>query len=296
MKSQRILFFLMLVSMCIWGLSWSAAKVLSGYGSASSITYIRFILVPLTLFPLLKLTKTPVLIDKKGIGHLGAAGALMVLYTLCFFNGLQRGFAGAGGVIVTILIPILTFLVTLVIKRKLPEKIELLGLLLGATAGSILLNLWVSYQDVFSSGNLYFLTAAFIYALLSKVISQSGKFGSPVSFNLWLHTFAVFLLSFTVDFEEVLHLITNGGSKFWLNMLYFGVINSSLATTTYFYATTKLGADKASSFIFIVPSTAVFFSWLIMDESIELRTIIGGILGLIAVSVINRKRNNETTR
>jgi len=156
-------------------------------------------------------------------------------------------------------------------------------------AGYILLDVWSNYQNIFASGNTLFLIAALVYAVLSKVISKSAKHGSPISFNFWLHIIALIGLTFVVDFGELKRLLLLRDYYFWLNMLYFGIINSSIATTTYFYATTKLGAEKASSFIFIVPSAAVFFSWLIMGEPVEMKTIIGGIIGLLAVFIINEK-------
>jgi drug/metabolite transporter (DMT)-like permease len=289
MKSKKILFFLMLLSMAIWGLSWTAAKVLSDYGEASSITYIRFLLVPLTLFPILKLAKIPVAISKKGIPSALLAGILMAGYTILFFNGLRMGLAGAGGVLVAVCIPIFAYLVDLVINKKRPNKSAAIGLLIGGVAGHILLDICSNYQNIFASGNTLFLIAALVYALLSKVISKSANYGSPISFNFWLHIIALVGLTFVVDFTELKRIVISGDFEFWLNMLYFGIINSSIATTTYFYATTKLGAEKASSFIFIVPSAAVFFSWLIMDEPVEMKTIVGGIIGLFAVFIINEK-------
>jgi drug/metabolite transporter (DMT)-like permease len=290
MKSQKLLFFLMLVSMGIWGLSWTAAKVLSGYGEASSITYIRFLLVPLTLFPILKLAKIPISISKKGLFPLLMAGALMGSYTVLFFNGLRLGLAGAGGVLVAVSIPVFAYLLDLIVNKTVPSKHAIIGLVLGGIGGVVLLEVWSNYQNIFAAGNTYFLIAAVVYALLSKVISKSNKYGSPISFNFWLHLVALVGLSFVVNFDELVRLMTTGDRKFWLNMLYFGVINSSIATTTYFYATTKLGAEKASSFIFIVPSAAVFFSWLLMDELVELKTLIGGVIGIAAVFIINAKK------
>ena len=158
---------------------------------------------------------------------------------------------------------------------------------MGGLGGFILLDIWDNYRNIFAAGNSLFLVAALVYALLSKVISKSAKYGSPISFNFWLHMVALGGLLFIIDFDELKRLMIEGDLKFWLNMLYFGVINSGIATTTYFFATTKLGAEKASSFIFIVPSAAVFFSWLIMDEAIEHKTLIGGSIALLAVFIIN---------
>lgn len=284
-----MLLFLMLISMCIWGLSWTAAKILSGYGEASSITYIRFLLVPLTLFPILKLAKIPVKISKKGIGPLVLAGILMAFYTVLFFTGLRVGLAGAGGVLVAVTIPIFAYILEVIVKRALPKKWAAIGLILGGIGGVILLDIWSNYQNIFAAGNSIFLLAALVYALLSKVISKSSNYGSPISFNFWLHIIALVGLSFVVNYDELLRLLSLKDIKFWLNMLYFGVINSGLATTTYFFATTKLGPEKASSYIFIVPSAAVFFSWIFMDEAVEPKTIIGGTIAILAVFIINGK-------
>jgi len=275
--------------MCIWGLSWSSAKILSSYGSAPSITYIRFILVPLTLFPILLFSKTKIGISWKGLPQVLIAGALMTIYTILFFSGLQRGLAGAGGVLVANSIPIFTYIISLAVTKKWPSKNAIWGLAIGAVGGIILINVWDNYTNVFAAGNSYFIAGAFVWAILAKITSGSSRFGSPVSFNFWLHLVAVIVLTFLADFQEISQILINGDVKFWTNIFYFGVINSSVATTLYFYSTTKLGAEKASSFIFIVPSAAVLFSWIFMNEPVTFRILIGGILGIAAVFIINRK-------
>ena len=57
----------------------------------------------------------------------------------------------------------------------------------------------------------------------------------------------------------------------------------------YFFASSKIGAVKASSFIFVVPLTAIVFSKIFLNEQIRLTTLIGGCLSIIAVYTINRK-------
>ena len=57
-----------------------------------------------------------------------------------------------------------------------------------------------------------------------------------------------------------------------------------------FFATTKLGPSKASSFIFIVPITAPIFSMLFIGEKLGISTIIGGIMTMTAVYLINKEK------
>ena len=93
-----------------------------------------------------------------------------------------------------------------------------------------------------------------------------------------------------VDLSEVQTIVSIGDTLFWLNLLFFGFISTTIATSFYFYATTKMGAERASSFIFLVPISAALSSWFFLGEIIQLYTIFGGILGMLAVFIINYKK------
>ena len=56
----------------------------------------------------------------------------------------------------------------------------------------------------------------------------------------------------------------------------------------YFNATAILGAKKASSFILMVPISAIIFAILILKEPVISTTIFGGFLGLYAIYLINK--------
>jgi drug/metabolite transporter (DMT)-like permease len=79
---------------------------------------------------------------------------------------------------------------------------------------------------------------------------------------------------------------------FWGNMLFNGIVNTGIATTFFFYATSKIGAEKTSSFIYIVPFAAAISSYIAIGEIIQWNTIVGGLLGIVAVWVINKKIKN----
>lgn len=286
-KQEQILLIAMLISMCIWGISWSSAKVLSGYGSASALAFIRFFFVPIVLFPIMKLANIKIKIKKQGIPHVLAAGFFMLCYTLVFFKGLQEGQSGKAGVLVTTTNPIFAYIVGLFVSRVLPNKREAIGLILGVVAGLFLLNVFTKPASILDAGNSYFIAGAFIWAVMSKFSAQANRFGNAISFSFWLNLIVVISLAFVVDLKEVLEILQTGDSKFWWNIFYFGIINTSLATTCYLYAAAQIGAEKASTFIFIVPSMALVASWVFLDEQIELYTVIGGVLGILAVFVIN---------
>jgi drug/metabolite transporter (DMT)-like permease len=279
----------MILSMFCWGISWASGKVLSGYGSAENIAMFRFVITFGSLFAILLLFRQKIVIEWKSLKDLIPAALCISFYTYLFFKGLHAGKAGAGGVLVTTLNPIISYGIMLAYTKKTPRKLEAVGLAVGLLAGAFLLRVWDHPDMIFSSGNGYFVLATIMWAFLSIFTSRSSRYGSPMAFSLWMYGLCgVFMLLLT-DMGENVTLFHAGDVYFWGNMIFSATITTALATTFYFVATSKLGASKASSFIFLVPFSAALGSWLFLGEVIETHTVIGGVMGVVAVYLINRK-------
>jgi drug/metabolite transporter (DMT)-like permease len=288
-NSQSLLTILMICSMVIWGISWPSNKVLTSFGSPVALGVFRYSFVIISLFLLLLPLKTKFIISRNGIPYLICAGALMATYNYTFLAGLKNGSPGAGGILVTTLNPVMAYGLGMLIDWKKPTRNESIGLLFGIIAGLCLLKVWGNEAIFATPGNLYFLLSAFIWAVMSKFTSKSAKYGSPFAFTWWMYFVTLACIVPFSDFSEIGKLIHTTDMRFWGNVLYSSIITVTLATTTYFFATSKIGAEKASSFIFIVPFSAAVFSFAILGEKLEIHTIIGGLLGIVAVYMINKK-------
>jgi drug/metabolite transporter (DMT)-like permease len=289
MDSKKALTWSMVISMFFWGLSWPSAKVITEYASPINLVVYRYVIVTLTLLPILYFLKIKVLISKKSIPAVLASALLLSFYSVFMFKGLELGFSGAGGVMVTTLNPIMAYFLALVFTKKIPSFREGLGLFLGLVAGCILLKCWENLDSILMGGNLYLLISAFLWALMSRITAQSSKYGSPFSFSFWMYVTTFLCIIPLMDFSEISVTFAKSDAKYWGNLFFGGAIVTSLATSIYFFATSKLGSEKASSFIFLVPFSAALSSWLLLGEKIELHTIIGGVLGICAVYLINKK-------
>jgi drug/metabolite transporter (DMT)-like permease len=216
---------------------------------------------------------------------------LLCIYSYFYVKGLQTGAPGAGGVLVTTLNPIVAYIIGIFMGRHLPSRNESIGLLLGLAAGVTLLRLWDNAHAIFESGNIYFLLCAITWAIMSKFTSKGAHYGSSLAFSFWQYIVTLLCFLPMMDVHEFAHAIHIKDSLFWGNLLFSSAIVTTLATTVFFYTTTRLGAEKASSFIFLVPLAAAVSSWLFIGERILPHTAIGGLMGMAAVYMINKKRH-----
>lgn len=291
-RNPHFLLIGIVISMMIWGISWPSAKVLSRYGGPLEIALIRFVFTFLGVFVLLKAIRVKIFIQRAGIPSLLGASVLMAGYSLLFFSGILHGMPGAGGVLVTTTTPLVAFLLAVLFSgRKLIGR-EYLGLGIGLCAGFFLLSLWNRWSHVFESGNLYFLGSTVVWGFLSRFTGQSHRFGSPLAFSLWIYFFCILILGTLAPCTKVWRIVQHGDALFWFNMIFNAVINTGLATTFYFYGTSKLGPEKTSSFIYIVPFAAALSSLFFIGETLQWNTIVGGLLAILSVYIINRKKKS----
>ncbi len=289
-ENNKQLFLIgMALSMFCWGLSWASGKVLSGYGEIQSIALFRFVITFLSLLLILLAIKENLKVQRKGWLDLTAAALCIALYNYLFFKGLYHGKPGAGGVLVTTLNPIISYGIMLLMTWRKPTGKETLGLFIGILAGIVLLRAWNNWQSIFDAGNLYFVLATFTWAILSLFTARGSRYGSPLAFSLWLYALACLVMLFFTQQVANINLFWKGDLYFWGNMLFSAVITTTLATTFFFVATSRLGASKASSFVFLVPCSAALGSWFFLHEVPQWYTVIGGIMGVGAVYVINKK-------
>jgi drug/metabolite transporter (DMT)-like permease len=288
-SEDKIFIIGMILSMTCWGFSWTSGKILSNYGDPLTISFLRFLVTFLSLVVILYFMKERMSISRNGYVDLFVAAALISLYTFLFFKGLTLGKPGAGGVLVTVLNPIITYAMSLVWARRKPTRNEFFGLTLGLIAGVVLLKLITEAGEIFKAGNIFFLLASFTWAILSRFTARATRYGSSLSFSFWMYGISTLLMFLLSGWSASSETLGKSDFTFWGNLFFSATITTSLATTFYFVATSKVGASKASSFIFMVPFSAALGSWIFLGEIIQMHTMIGGILGIAAVYILNKK-------
>ena len=279
--------------MASWGLSWTNGKILGTYTTTPVLMLWRFLIAAVSMLLVLWYRKTPIKIHVAGILPLLGSTFFLVLYNHFYFTGTRLGAAGAGGVFVTTLNPVFTFLLVSIVHKNIPKRRSLLGIILGIIGGTVLLNIWQEgWPVVFKSGNQYFVMCAFTWAFLTLISSRINKHMSTLTYSFWLYLMSA-IVAFVFIGDENPFSVFQLDFTFWINLISVSVGAMAFATTAYFIATSRLGSEKASAFIFTVPVSAMLFSMLILDEPLKVYVLLGGSLSILAVFLINSTKNNS---
>ena len=283
-----LLYILMILAMATWGLSWTNAKILSDYGPSSVVAFWRFFFSSITMIPVLWLTGNDFRVTRQGMKYIFPGAVFISLYNIFFFVGTDRGSASVGGIIVPTFNPVITFIISVLLLKQVFSRKDIIGLVLGFTGGVIVLQAWtLSLEQMIANGNLFFICASISWGIMSIISGRSHGHVSTLSFSFWVYTISA-LIYLGVTWNKDILLIFTYDWIFWVNMFFLSAGAMVFGTTVYFLGTTRLGPEKASSFIFMVPVTALLFSVLLIGERLEVTTMIGGIMTMTAVYLINK--------
>jgi len=114
----RILMFLAMIA---WGSTWVSAKILGEYISEYELIFWRFFISAIGVGVVMIFIKTSFKMSLKNTLIAVITGVLLILYNYLFFAGCYTGNAGFGGVLVTTLNSIITFILIMILfKQKKP--------------------------------------------------------------------------------------------------------------------------------------------------------------------------------
>ena len=285
--NKNLFYILMIFAMIFWGASWISTKVLTNYVNEYELVFLRMGICFITMFPIIYFYKLSFKLDIKSFFLILIASIILTAYSISMFIGLKHGSAGFGGALVTTLIPINTFILVAILSRKTISLKHSFALLLGAFGVLNMLNIWnFNLNEIFSKDTLYFLLSSILWPILTIITAKASKIHAFV-FTFYTYIISsIVLIIFFVDtsiFERVIEF----DFIFWFNLFVITILSTTFATSIYFIGATKLGTKEVSSFIFLVPATALIIGAIFLGEKITLNTVIGTVFTIIAIYILN---------
>ncbi len=271
--------------MLLWGGGWTALKILTLDLPMDVIVFWRFFIMSLSFLPILYFFKTPFRINKSSLKFVLSSSILNIAFMVSSFLGIKYGYAGSGSVIITTFSPVITFIFIAILFKNNLNIQQYIGLFIGLIGGVVMLQL--NDISLFLNGsNTYFLLCAVVWSGVTILSQHSQKYIHPIHYSFLISLVAT-IASFIYAFNSDLLSVFAQGREFWIAMIYLGVFGQTIATTIFFIASGKLGSQKTSSYMFLVPLFALLSAKIVLNEPMELHIILGGLLSMLAVYFIN---------
>lgn len=289
---ENTIFPLLLIFAAVfWGGGWVAAKFVSGTVSPQTLSFYRFIIAAVAFFPFVLLFRQQIIIPARVFLWALLGSTLFTGFGLVFFSAIRNGLPGAGGVLMTSMGPIFTYLLSIVLFHPRLTWRSALGLILGFSGAFFLLRLWtLDIAEIFKMGNGLFIICAFLYACVTIVNAQALKISHFAPYYFWFFLFSgLFSLPFSLSSGDI-GLVFQQKALFWFNLLYLSLFGMAYAQGVYFFAAGRLGSHRASNFNFLVPGFAVLFSFVFIGEIPLWYSLAGGGLSLSAVYILSHEK------
>ena len=285
--SKNIFFFLIVVSMILWGASWISTKVLTNYINAYEMVFLRMGICFLSMAPIIFFSKMKYKLDLKTFILIIFASIFLVLYSIFMFWGVEHGTGSLGGAMVPSMIPIITYIFVAILSRKTISLKHSFALILGVYGVLNMINIYqFNLEEIFSKDNIYFIIASTLWAIITIITSKSLKINAFV-FTTYTYLISSASLYFLYIDSSIFIKVLEFDYIFWFNMFVITILSTTFATSIYFFGAAKYGAKEVSSFVFLVPASAIIIGNIFLDEKIEFTTIIGVVFAMIAIYILN---------
>lgn len=278
----------MILAMILWGVGWPALKIVTQSDlNVMVITFWRFFIMFLAFLPIFVFYRKPLAINAKVVAIAFSSAALNIAFMLVSYWGVALSNAHSAGVIITTLSPVFTLILAVKFLHVRLSRHHYWGMVLGLLGGVMMLQLWEI--GALHPGELMFVLSALIWAVLT-LISQKAHYHLDALHYSFLLSIAASVVMFVLALPYDLGVVFEQDARFWQGMLFLAVMGQTVASSIYFVASGRIGSSAASSYMFLVPLTALVSSYLILEEIPDTWLLSGGLLASVAVYVINKKR------
>lgn len=276
----------------IWGGMYVVSKYVMDFIPPITLVWLRYIIAFVVLYVVLKGTKSKVnlpLIEKKDwllFAWIGFVGYFLSI--ILQFVGTKLSDAHTGALITSATPAFIVIFARFLLNEAFTFR-KILSLTL-ATLGVVMVIGWEVNIGSYFWGSLILVGAALTWALLSIYVKIASARHSSLTITTYAILFALFFTTPFMFWEVITQAIYFADWSIILGVLYIGLISTAVAFFLWNKGFELLEAGNGSIFMFFQPVVGSFLGWLLLNEQLDSRFFIGGILIAIGVAIITLKK------
>ena len=246
---------------------------------ATSITQLRSVIAAIALVIFTLLQKRTLRLDSpRQYAVVLGLGVLLALHWSSFFHAMQSSTV-AIGILAHYSYPVLTVIAEPLLNKRSPELGDVLAGCLVLVGVAIMVPNWTMGSDVLV-GVSFGLISAVCFG--SRNILQRRWLQDAASSSVMLYQLLIVAVVTTpfVNINAVVQLSLSD----WLLLLFLGVVSTALTHTMVAMSLRALSAKTVSLISCLQPPSAIFLTWLFLNEVPSLTTLAGGAIILAAAT------------
>jgi drug/metabolite transporter (DMT)-like permease len=289
-RERLILGKLALVAL-IWAASFTAGRIAVAAMTPQTAGVWRYVIASVALVvALLALEgRIPRLTPKQGVGIvlLGATG--VYIYNLCFLYGIQT-VPGSRAALIVALNPVFVALGAWLLLGHRLAPLKALGTALALLGAATV----ISHGDFVAlvrgnlgRGEMLLVACTFSWVAYTLIGTRMLAGMSPLVATTYAAIAGTVMLTVTAAGTEGLAL-PPATLAAWGSLAFLGVLTTAVAFVWYYEGVKVIGPARAGVFINLVPVMAVVLGVLLLGESLDVATVVGGAITVAGVFLLNR--------
>jgi drug/metabolite transporter (DMT)-like permease len=292
-REETNTYLLMILTTMFWGSSFVAGKIALPEFPPMTLTFFRFIIATAIIFPYMWSKSSVKVPERKdipllfGLGFLGVSGYFAFQFTALLYT------SAANASTINALNPLVSSMfANMLTDERLSKKkiwlimLALVGVLLTVTGGDP--NVLISMQ--FNKGDLIMLLAMFSFAIYGVFSKKATQRYEPLLVTSYVFLFGLIQITPLMLMEGVYGQVLSFSSAAWAGIIIMAIGSSVVGYQIQQVSIKKIGVNKTSLFINLVPLFAILFSYLILGDRITIINIVSAAIIGTAVFLNTRTK------
>jgi drug/metabolite transporter (DMT)-like permease len=273
----------------MWGSSYLFIKLAVDDFGTFTLVALRLLVGAALLWVVIRLAHQPLPRERRMYGHLLVMAVVNITIPFLLITWAEQSVDSSLAAILTSPVPLFAIVLSSLFLADEPMRVNgVAGLIVGFVGVVIITSPGLTSGDSSVTGELALLGAAFSYAV-GAVYSRRNVRGLPPMVP------AVFQVSFAAIFVSVLALLfdhpwtaTPDGQAIF-SILWLGIFGSGLAYLLVFRLFSHWGATRTTLISYVIPPVGIALGFLVLNEPIDARIILGTGLVVAGVGLVNSK-------
>ncbi|ABO35210.1 protein of unknown function DUF6, transmembrane [Methanococcus maripaludis C5] len=285
MNDRSLGILLMFLTVIFWGISFVATKIILVYIPPITLGFIRFAIAAMILIVLIRNFPS---YSKKDFLNLVLAGFLGITSYFLFENVALEYTTATNAALIAATVPIFYLMVSDLVERRIPSKIQYFGSLIGLFGVSILILNGRLILELNPIGDLLMIGAVLSWVLYTFVIQKLEKHDNlTVTRDITLIGVLLSVPFMLLEFgsKGVLDLGVFLNPPLTFAVLYLAIFCSAIAYLFWNMSIRLAGASTTNNGIYFIPIVAMIADSIILKNIPNIYATIGAVLVLFGVYI-----------